>query len=343
MNEDFDPNNYSIPNGNYFALPHTIEDSALVLLSVPWDVTTSYGGGTSLAPDAIIDASAQVDLYDYHCNDNYAKGIATLPIEENILESSDLLRKDAKKIINMLSEGASIKSDSITKKLAKINKSSAEINEYVYNTSKKWLDKGKLIGLIGGDHSTPLGLYRAISEKYDNLGILHIDAHADLRKEYEGFTYSHASIMYNMLNEAKAISKLVQVGIRDYCQDELKIINNNSKIETFFDMNLSERKFNGENWNSICQEIVEKLPQNVHISFDIDGLSPDHCPSTGTPVPGGLTFNEAIHLINTLSKSGRQIIGFDLTEVTPGETDEWDANVGARILYKLSSFTLNHI
>lgn len=340
MSDNFDPNAISVPNGNYFALPHIPEDSKLVLLSVPWDVTTSYGGGASLAPDAIIDASAQVDLYDYHCKNSYEQGIGTLPIEENIIETSELLRRDAKKVIDALAEGVEPDSESITKRTKKINKASDEINEYVYNTSKEWLEKGKFVGMIGGDHSTPLGLFKAVCEHYDNVGILHIDAHADLREAYEGFTYSHASIMYNAIHEVQNLRKLVQVGIRDFCEQEMSLIESNEKIETFFDLAIDEEKMNGVSWVEISKKIVSHLPQNVHISFDIDGLSPDHCPSTGTPVPGGLQFNEAILLINEIVKSGRKIVSFDLTEVAPKEGSDWDANVGARVLYKLCNFLL---
>ncbi len=338
----FDPNNISVPNGNYFALPYTPEESRLVLLSVPWDVTTSYRPGTSLGPDAIIAASAQVDLYDHHCGNSYEKGIGTLPIEENILEGSNLLRRDAEKIIHHLEEGGSLNHETVQKRLARINKASVKVNEYVYRTAKEWIEKGKTVGLVGGDHSTPLGLMKVIAEKYPGTGILHIDAHADLREAYEGFTYSHASIMYNMLNEAPGIGKLVQVGIRDLCDDEINRIRTHPKIKTFFDYDLQERKFRGDSWEQICGEIFSELPEQVYLSFDIDGLSPELCPSTGTPVPGGLSFHEAIYLIRSIIESGRTLVGFDLTEVAPSkdEEDEWDANVGARVLYKLCNFIL---
>ncbi|MFI3267946.1 MAG: agmatinase family protein [Rikenellaceae bacterium] len=336
----FDPNDISIANGNYFALPYTPQDSDLVLLSVPWDVTTSYGEGTSLAPDAIIAASEQIDLYDFHGETIYERGIGTLPIEENTIEISSYLRKDAKKVITALSEGVCPSHESIHKRTSKINIASEELNNSVYQTSTEWIKKGKIVGLVGGDHSTPLGLFKAVCENYENVGILHIDAHADLREAYEGFKYSHASIMYNALNETPQLTKLVQVGIRDFCEQEIELIKSNDKIETFFDLAIAEKKASGITWIEICKNIIEKLPQNVHISFDIDGLTPDNCPSTGTPVPGGLSFNEAVILIHELVKSGRKIVGFDLTEVTPCEENEWDANVGARMLYKLCNMTL---
>lgn len=338
----FDPNNLSIPNGSYFALPYTLEDSQLVIISVPWDVTTSYKRGAALAPDAIVVCSGQVDLYDYHFKTAYSKGIATLPMDENIIEQSATLRRDAEKVIAYLEEGNTEFTDSIARKLSRVNAGSQQVNEYVYNKAIEQLRAGKKVGLVGGDHSTPLGLTRALADYYGEFGILHIDAHADLREAYEGFKYSHASIMYNTLAEVKGVKRLVQVAIRDYCQQEAELIASDSRIEAHFDSHLTQRKFNGESWSSICSDIISSLPQKVHISFDIDGLSPDNCPNTGTPVPGGLSYAEAVHLLVELKKSGREVIGFDLTEVAPSkdETNEWDANVGARLLYKLCNIIL---
>ena len=104
---------------------------------------------------------------------------------------------------------------------------------------------------------------------------------------------------------------------------------------------LSERKMQGESWSVLSDEIIQHLPQEVYISFDIDGLDPRFCPHTGTPVPGGLDLKEAFYLIKKVAQSGRKIIGFDLNEVAPGHTSEWDANVGARLLYKLCGWTLS--
>lgn len=338
----FDPNNLSVPNGSYFALPYTVEDSELVIISVPWDVTTSYKNGASLAPDAIVVSSAQIDLYDYHFKTAYAKGIATMPMDENIIDQSKLLRRDAERVIAYLEEGNTVLTDSISRKLARVNAGSQSVNKYVYDKATELLLLGKKVAVVGGDHSTPLGLTRALGNFHGDFGILHIDAHADLRVAYEGFIYSHASIMYNTLCEVKEVKKLVQVAIRDYCEQEAELIATDSRIVSHFDSNLSQRKFDGESWASICTDIISSLPDKVHISFDIDGLSPDNCPNTGTPVPGGLSYSEAVHLLVELKKSGRQIIGFDLTEVAPStdESNEWDANVGARLLYKLCNVIL---
>jgi agmatinase len=182
-----------------------------------------------------------------------------------------------------------------------------------------------------------------VAERYPSYGILHFDAHSDTRIAYEGFEWSHASIMHNALERIPQITNLVQVGIRDVCEQEVDYCASQGKrVDVYFDRDLQRRKFEGKSWSATADEIVAKLPKEVWISFDIDGLDPRFCPKTGTPVPGGLEFAEAVHLIGAVARSGRKIIGFDLNEVAPCQSgeDEWDANVGARLLYKLAAFTL---
>ena len=142
--------------------------------------------------------------------------------------------------------------------------------------------------------------------------------------------------MFNAL-KIKNVSKLVQVGIRDYCQAEYDIIkNSNGRVETFFDRDIRHRQYEGESWKQICTDIISRLPDQVYISFDIDGLDPKLCPNTGTPVAGGFEFEQAVYLLQKLAESGKKIIGFDINEVAPGET-EWDANVGARLLFRMAN------
>lgn len=340
--EDFDPNGTGIDNGNYFGLPFTPASSRLVLLSVPWDVTASYGGGTCYAPDAIIGASMQLDLMDVHNPNGWRRGIGTIDIDYQIQDDSIRLRDDARKVMAYLEGGGKVTDDSVKRKIERVNTASQELNKYVYTQAKEWLEKDKIVALVGGDHSTPLGLIRAVAEREGEIGVLHIDAHADLRECYEGFTYSHASIMYNVINSIEGVTKLVQVGIRDLCDSEYQLAQSNPKIEMIDDYTLARNRFCGVTWQAQCREIVAKLPQNVYVSFDIDGLSPDNCPNTGTPVAGGLSFHEAVYLLNEVVESGRRIVGFDLCEVSPAKDSEWDANVGARILYKLCNLTLKN-
>ena len=339
--KDFDPDGVGVSNGNYFGFPFTEEDARLALLSVPWDVTASYGGGASFGPDAIIEASTQMDFYDPMAPGAWRKGIATIGIDYSIQDRSARLRADAKKIMENLEHGGMMFEEYLLpRKLERINASSEELNEQVFNESLSRLGKGKIVGLVGGDHSTPFGLIKALGTVEEEFGILHLDAHCDLRKSYEGFLYSHASIMYNVLDKVPAVSKIVQVAVRDFSQEEAELALSNLRVELFDDYSLSGRKFKGEAWDSICDDIIEALPEKVYVSFDIDALTMEHCPSTGTPVAGGLTFNEAAWLVGKVVSSGRKIIGFDLCEVVPGREGKWDANVGARVLFKLCGLTL---
>ena len=336
MQENFDPNGLGI-KGKLFGLPVLPEEADLIIVPVPWDVTVSYQDGTARGPNAILDASIQIDLYHHQIKEAWKTSIAMLPVSEELLIENNKLRLLAKGYIDSLE--ANTNSESTKLVTSKINEASENLNIYTKNISSKYLKTGKLVGLVGGDHSTPLGLMRALAEKYDRFGILQFDAHADLRKAYEGFTYSHASIMYNAL-KLPAVGRLVQVGIRDYCEEELNVITRSmGRVKTFFDTDIKSEMYQGKTWKAICNDIIKELPSFVYISFDIDALDPKLCPHTGTPVPGGLEFTQATYLISEVVKSGRKIIGFDLCEVAPGST-EWDANVGARMLWELSQWTV---
>lgn len=334
--ENFDPNSASNPNNNIFGLPTSEDNASLVILPVPWEVTVSYSAGTARAPEHIFKASMQVDLYDADYRDVWRKGFFMRPTDKKILLKSDYLRKEAELYINFISKGENIEKNAfMCKSLREINEGGAMLNKWVYEQSIDLLNKGKLVALLGGDHSTPIGFMKAIGEKHGDFGILQIDAHCDLRKSFENFIYSHASIMYNALNEIPQISKLVQVGIRDVCQEEIDYIDAHSdRVVTFFDRDIKERQFEGETWKQVTDDIISKLPQKVYISFDIDGLDPKQCPNTGTPVQGGFETEQVYYLFKKVIQSGRQLIGFDLNEVGVGESD-WDANVGARVLFKL--------
>jgi agmatinase len=215
------------------------------------------------------------------------------------------------------------------------------MNGWVLQQTRAWLARGKIVGVVGGDHSTPFGCIQAYAEKYPGLGVLHLDAHADLRDAYEGFTWSHASIMFNVMTRVPGVKKLVQVGIRDFGEAEHDFITrSDGRVKTFYDAALKAGQFAGLPWRDEVDRIVRELPQHVYLSFDVDGLDPTLCPHTGTPVPGGLSFAQACALIEGVVRAGKRIVGFDLNEVAPGPDDEWDANVGARLLYKMIGWTL---
>ncbi|UII23948.1 agmatinase family protein [Fulvivirga ligni] len=333
---NFDPNGPGSP-GSLFGLPFGLEKSDLVIIPAPWEVTVSYKAGTADGPKAILEASTQVDLFLRDIPDSWKMGMHLLPVAEGFEEENRKYRDLAIQYINWLENNEEEWiSDELKIIPNTINSICEKLNIYIKAQAAQYLEAGKLVALLGGDHSTPLGFIAALTEKYGSFGILQIDAHADLRESYENFKYSHASIMYNVLKNP-GVSRLVQVGIRDFCEAEVDYINNsNGRVLTYYDEDIKRAQFEGVNWNLICKEIISQLPELVYISFDIDGLDPKLCPNTGTPVPGGLEYQQVIYLIKEVVRSGRKIIGFDLNEVSPGE-DEWDANVGARLLYQLGS------
>jgi agmatinase len=337
----FDPNSVGNPNNNIFGLPVTEDEARLVIVPVPWEVTVSFGSGTARAAEQIMRASLQVDLFDPDVPNGWQQGFYLRETDRKILFKSDYLRKEAELYIDYISKGDIVDMNQfMCKTLKEVNEGSFFMNNWVYQQTKALLEKGKLVALLGGDHSTPLGFYKALAEKHGEFGILQIDAHFDLREAYEGFVYSHASIMYNTLREVPELKKLVQVGIRDYSQGETELITTDERIKVYYDRDIRIRQFEGETWKSICDDIVSQLPDKVHISFDIDGLDPKLCPNTGTPVQGGFETEQMYYLFNKVRAAGKQIIGFDLVEVSTSES-AWDANVGARLLFKLCNLLVD--
>jgi len=315
---DFDPNSAADDSAGIYGLPFDTEEAQIVIVPVPWDVTVSYKDGASRGPAAVLAASRQVDLFDPSVKDAWKIGIAMDESSEEVAEKSRTYRQIA------LGDDRDA-----------VNASSEWLNAWVQDRCGRWLDAGKAVALLGGDHSTPLGFMQALAARHTSFGILQIDAHADLRDAYDGFDFSHASIMRNAL-KIPAVSTLVQAGIRDYCDEEADVIASEPRVKTFFDRDLKRGRFEGATFAQQVKTIVDALPPKVYISFDIDGLDPKLCPNTGTPVAGGFEFEEAVYLIESVARSGRTIIGFDLNEVATNDAmGEWDANVGARMLYRM--------
>lgn len=334
--ESFDPDATGVANGNYFGFPFPVSSSALVLISVPWDATVSYRAGSALAPRAIIEASTQVEIYDQaYPSDRWRAGIATLPVDELVEQFGAQSRVKAQKVIEHIENGGSQHDVQLAADLLAVNEASQWLNDTVYDSAIEQLQAGRKVGVVGGDHSVPLGLIRALASINDDFGILHIDAHADLREAYEGFEFSHASIMYNALKLSE-VSRLVQVGIRDFSLAEAELALADERVVQFTDRDMMRDEFTGTTWDEQCERILKNLPRKVYVSFDIDGLAREYCPNTGTPVPGGLSWHKAVYLLEKLAHSDHEIIGFDLNEVAPDADDPWDAIVGARMLYKLS-------
>ncbi len=339
MTQAFDPGAASTGGGIY-GLPHTPEEARVVLVPVPWEPTTSYGRGAARGPAAILHASRQVDLFDVQTGRPYEAGVAMLDVDPDIVQWNAEACAAAEPVIEA---GGAVEGDAdLAARLATVNALSASLNDRVAATAKAWMDRGKIVGIVGGDHASPFGTMAAHAERFPGMGVLHLDAHADLRRAYEGFTDSHASIMYNVAERLPGVARIVQVGVRDLSEEEHgRIAGSSGRIVTLFDADVARRTFEGEPFASIARAAIARLPKQVYLSFDIDGLDPSLCPHTGTPVPGGLGFREVIALLAYVQESGRTIVGFDLTEVAPGPAgDEWDANVGARLLYKMIGFAL---
>jgi agmatinase len=325
------------PDSGFLGAHLDPEMAEMVLIPVNWEVTTSYGGGTAQGPQAIIKASHQLDLEDAAFGQPYRAGIAFLPADAKIVSLNNQGRPAATRVIEALE-----RNEDDDEALAMVNEASVELNRRVCEQARGQLQRGKIVGVVGGDHASPYGLIKALAEQGAPFGILHFDAHHDLRRDYEGFHYSHASIFHNVMEHFDLVHHLVQVGIRDYSRAERDYFQSlGERSSCFYARDLFAMKADGMSFSAICNQIIEKLPERVYLSFDIDALDPSYCPNTGTPVPGGLSFDEACYLFEKLAESGRKIIGFDLCEVAPGEDgDEWDANVGARILYKLCGAAL---
>lgn len=341
--EGFNPNDPGSTDANIFGLPFSAEQSDIVLIPVPWEATVSYGAGTADGPQAIFDASFQMDLNHFDYPNLWKRGIFMDEIPSHLRDLSDEARKFSEEIIDILGCGTDPRNDpGFAMSYEKVNGASASMIEWVRERTAFWKSKGKIVGLIGGDHSTPLGYLQTLAEQHDDFGMLVIDAHMDFRKAFEGFEYSHASIFYNAL-QLPQISKMVQVGIRDFCAEEVEFAESQEdRVQIYYDRLLQREVMRGTPWFKLFELIIARLPKKVYVSVDIDGLDPVLCPNTGTPVPGGLQFEQLSYLLALLQKSGKEIIGFDLCEVAPGQ-DEWDGNVGARVLYQLCGLAANEV
>ena len=331
--QNFDPSQPGLADATIFGLPFTADQSEIIIIPVPWEVTVSYGAGASEGPNAILEASFQVDLQHQEFPELWKLGVYYQNPPEHWEENSKAYKKLAQPIIEALESGEDMESLPLLQiDLNEINTACRELHNEVKEKALYWMNQGKKVVLLGGDHSTPLGYYEALATKHESFGILHLDAHMDLRIAYEGFTYSHASIMYNAL-KIPQISKIVQVGIRDFCEQEVDVAQSNN-VAVYTDIDMKAETFVGKTWHQQCDDIINALPQKVTVSFDIDGMYQWYCPGTGTPVPGGFSFEQATYLLSKLAASNKEIIGFDLVEVAPGDND-WNGNVGARMLFHM--------
>lgn len=329
----FDPSAPANPNAGLFGLPHDARSAGVHVLNVPFDATTSYRRGAALAPRAILAASKQVDLYDRLTGRPYEEGIYACDVDE--------------RIAHLNAEGTALHAGELDRAaVRRLNAIGAEVNQLVRARCEESLEAGKLVAVLGGDHSAPFGLIAACAAQHPGMGILHFDAHADLRAAYEGLEWSHASIFHNVLERIEGVGQVVQVGVRDLCEEEADYIAaSGGRIKTLFDDEWARERFAGGKLRALVQTHLALLPNEVYISFDIDGLDPTLCPNTGTPVPGGLNWPETMLWLEELMRSGKRVVGLDLNEVSPGPDGDptgegWDAIVGARLLYRLIGVAL---
>ena len=317
-----------------FGLTSEYEDAEVIIIPVPWEVSVSYRTGTCDAPRAILAASSQIDLFQEQYPKSNELDFFMLDVDESLAKKGKELRQIVNTYIKQVE--ADEQSSQREQMADKLNEGCSGMVQKVGEKTEQILKDNKIPGVLGGDHSVALGNIQALANRAP-FGVLQIDAHADLRKNYQALEYSHASVMYHV-QRLEPIECIVQVSLRDYCEEERqRTRDSNGRIQAFYDESIKNRIFGGENWEAITNEIIGSLPPNVYISFDIDGLEPTLCPNTGTPVPGGLTWDMAMFLIRRLSESGKRIVGFDLCEVAIGNNnvDGWDAIVGARVLHKL--------
>ncbi len=271
------------------------DNSEIVVISAPLEKTVSYGKGTSKGPEEILEASHYVEFYDEEQNRElcFEKGICTL-------------------------EPLNLQKLSVEKCLDKIHEEVA-----------KHIDAGKFVVTLGGEHSLSTAPIFAHYERFPNLSILHIDAHSDLRADYEGSKYSHASIMARV---AEFTTNIVQVGIRAQCREESEF-RKEKGIKTFYAREIKLGMY-GDNW----QELVAKnLSENVYISFDIDGFDPSLVPATGTPEPGGLFWDETMNLLKIVGLE-KNIVGFDVVELAPNKFNPSSNFVAAKLVYKMLNY-----
>jgi agmatinase len=275
---------------NFGYLPEDYSDpdnAGIVIIPVAYDGTSTWLKGADKGPVAIIEASANMELYDIETDSEvYKKGIFT----EQII-------------------GGEI--------------STAEMIETVTETARYYLERDRFMVIIGGEHSVSIGSIKAHTEQYENLTVLQLDAHSDLREEYNGSKYNHACVMARV----KELCPIVQVGIRSMDYSEKKSLD---RFGTFFAKDI----YNNTDW---IKNVISKLSDNVYITIDLDAFDPSIMPSTGTPEPGGLLWYDVLALLKVVAEK-KNIVGFDVVELCPDTKNKAPDFLAAKLIYKLLSY-----
>ena len=268
----------------FLGVPNELENSKYVVLSAPYDSTVSYRTGTRNGPHAIIEASRQVETYDIDQNRDF--------VDIGIYTADEL----------------------------ECDRNSPEKNcEYVKEAVQEVLKAGKFPVLLGGEHSVSVGAFDAFSDRAKDISVLHIDAHADMRDEYEGTRFNHACVMRRCREKFHAVS----VGIRSYSYEESAVI--------------AKEKLPIYGIDFKVEEIVKKLKKEVYITIDLDGIDPSEAPGVGTPEPNGLRYAQVLALLKKVCEQ-RKVVGFDLVELCPLEGNVVSDFLAARLVYKLIGY-----
>ena len=328
-------------NLGVFGLDSTYENSELALLMVPWDLTSSYQRGSSESPAKIRAASPQLDLYHPDFPGYWDDGIVAVDLDADLLAKNQALRAAADRVIGAHETGTfSLEDDGIVTALNEVNSGCEDMNKEVYKQAEKAINDNKLIGLVGGDHSCSYPLISALIDYVPSFSILQIDAHMDLRACYQNFEFSHASVMHNVLKH-KDIARLVQVGVRDYCAEEAQFVSESKgRVKTYLNQDIQASLFQGKTWDAQCKKIIRNCTDDVYISIDVDGLCPSHSAHSGTPVPGGISYDMLMYLIRELSQSKKRIIGFDVVEAN-GAPTSIDILSATRLAYMVGGYAWN--
>lgn len=273
------------------------ESAGVLILPAPFEQTSSYGTGSSGGPAAILEASQQVEFYDAHLGFSpidSSNGIATLPF----METTGL-------------DGAQL---------------AVKLNDFV----SEWLKKDKIVVTLGGEHTSVVGSIQAHSKHFDNLTVLQLDAHSDLRQTYQDSPWNHACAMARV-RDLK--TKIVQVGIRSECAEEAELVRREN-IPIFHGEKIHELERNGKDW---VADVIAATSGSVYITFDCDAFDPSILPATGTPEPGGLTWIQVDRLFGRLSRE-RKIVGFDINELAPIPDLHHPQFTAAKLVYRLIGY-----
>ncbi len=327
----YNPNDAAEANGNFAGLPIHTSKTEIVYVPVPWDITASNAKGTANGPKNILDSSLQIDLYDELLPSAWEVHREFRPINEKTVQLNHEL---SQKLESIQGDNHEMTESLFTR----INEACAKVHTNTFELCSAVLDKGQLPFVIGGDHSSAFGNIRAVSEHYDAIDIVQIDAHLDLRKAYEGFEYSHASIFFNAMTKLN-IGQLFCVGARDFCPEEMEFGRNlGDRYHLMTAQQLFFQLLEGRDYSSIVKSFIQKLNGKVYLSLDVDALDLQYSLNTGTPVPGGLHYYHIIYLVREIVRSGRTIVGLDLCE-TAGDSYV-DGFTSAKLVYALSNMAI---